>query len=181
MFSKAIISALTAVATGLVSMPAVAALNHTEIVTHLRAIGVTTSYDDCTMSHGTPEGLMGTYNSSTNHFCISKKATASQELLDEVVTHELTHVIQDCLGNGIASPNMGSITRFLSEGDTDHENILDQGLFSVLHAKGKIDHVREHTSHMDDGHKFVEVEAYALESSPLFVIKLLAKCQPTSN
>jgi hypothetical protein len=176
--TKHLLSALTAVATGLISMPAVAALNHTEIVKHLHAIGVTTSLGDCSMSHGDPESLMGTYNSLDNHFCISEQATASAELLDEVVTHELTHVIQDCLGDGIASPNMGSITRYLSEGDTDHENILDQGLFSVLHAKGKMDHVREHTSHMEGGHKFIEFEAYALESSPLFVIKLLAKCQP---
>ena len=181
MFSKTILSALTAGSASLVSMPALAALDHTAIVKHLNAIGVSTSFDNCSMEHGDPTRLMGTYNSTANHLCISAKATSTPELLDEVVTHELVHVIQDCLGEGITSPNMASITRYLSEGDVAHENILDQGLFSVLTTNGKMDHVNAHTSHIDNGFKYVEVEAYALENSPLFVLKLLAKCQPTSN
>jgi len=116
MISKYLLSALTAVATGLVSMPAVAGLNHTAISEHLKSIGVTTSYGECSFTHGDDSQVLGTYNSEQNHFCISKSATTSAELFDEVVTHELTHVIQDCIGDGIASPNLGSITRFLSEG-----------------------------------------------------------------
>ena len=181
MFSKSILAALTAVATGFVSMPAVAALNHTAIAEHLRSIGVTTSYGVCEFDHGDADKVLGTYNSRTNHFCISNNIGTSEELLDEVVTHELTHVIQDCIGDGIASPNLGSITRYLSGGDVVHEELLDQGLISVLLKREKLEHVNEHTAHMEDNMKWVEVEAYSLEQSPLFVLKLLSKCNRSST
>ena len=179
MFSKYLLSALTAVATSIVSMPAVAALNHTAIAKHLNSIGVTTSYGECPFDHGDADSVLGTYNYLDNHFCISNNIGSSEELLDEVVTHELTHVIQDCLGDGIASPNLGSITHYLSGGDEVHEQLLDQGLIGALLKREKMQHVQTHTSHLEDNMKWVEVEAYALEQSPLFVLKLLAKCTPT--
>ncbi len=85
MFSKYLLPTLTVIATGFASMPAVAGLNHTAIVEHLNSIGVTTSFDNCTMGDHDTEFLMGTYNSKEKHLCISAKATASKELLDEVV------------------------------------------------------------------------------------------------
>ena len=179
MFSKTILSAVTAVAAGLVSMPAVAALNHAAIAKHLNSIGVTTSYGECPFEHGDADSVLGSYNSIENHFCISNNIGNSEELLDEVVVHELTHVIQDCLGEGIASPNIGSITYYLSDGDEVHEQLLDQGLIATLLKREKMQHVQTHTSHLPDNMKWVEVEAYSLEQSPLFVLKLLAKCTPT--
>ena len=179
MFSKYLLSAVTAVAAGLVSMPAVAALNHAAIAKHLNSIGGTTFYGECPFDHGDADSVLGTYNTRENHFCISNNIGTSEQLLDEVVTHELTHVIQDCLGDGIASSNLGSITHYLSAGDEVHEQILDQGLIATLLKRKKMQHVQAHTSHMEDNMKWVEIEAYSLEQSPLFVLKLLSKCTPT--
>ena len=178
MFSR-FVATIAAVATACVSIPsAEAALNHTAIVEKLQAIGVTTSYGKCAGDgHNDPSGVLGSYNSRDNHFCISESVTTTQ-LLDEVVVHELVHVVQDCIGGGIASPNLGSITRYLSSGDTVHENILDQGLIGTLLRQNKMDHVKQYTSHMPDSAKFTEIEAYSLENSPLFVLKLLSKCNP---
>ncbi len=181
MFTKAILSALTAVAAGFVSMPAVAGLNHAAIAAHLNSIGVTTSYGECPFEQGDADLVLGTYNSLDNHFCISNNIGTSQQLLDEVVTHELAHVIQDCIGDGIDSSNLGSITHYLSAGDEVHEELLDQGLIGALLKREKMQHVTDHTSHIEDNMKWVEVEAYALEQSPLFVLKLLSKCTPSSS
>ena len=176
MFSR-FVTTVIAVATACVSIPsAQAALNHTAIVQKLHAIGITTSYGKCDGDgHNDPSGVLGSYNSNTNHFCISSNIRTT-ELMDEVVTHELTHVVQDCLGNGIASPNLGSITRYMSGGDSVHENILDQGLIGTLLKQNKMDHVDQSTKHMPSTAKFTEIEAYSLENSPMFVLKLLSRC-----
>lgn len=176
MFSR-FLATVAAVATACVSIPsAEAALNHTAIVEKLRSIGVTTSYGECAGDgHHPPAGVLGSYNSKDNHFCISKTVTTTEQL-DEVVTHELVHVVQDCIAGGIGSPNLGSITRYLSGGDTVHETLLDQGLIGTLLRQNKMDHVEKYTAHMPDSAKFTEIEAYSLENSPLFVLKLLSNC-----
>ena len=176
MFNR-FIAAVAAVATACVSIPsAEAALNHTKIVEKLHSLGITTSYGKCEPPQGAaPGNILGSYNSSTNHFCISDTVTTN-ELLDEVVLHELVHVVQDCVGSGIASSNMGSITRYLSGGDTVHEEILDQGLIGTLLKRNKLKHVEKYTAHLPKSARYLEYEAYSLETSPLFVLKLLSKC-----
>ena len=171
------LAAVAAVATACVSIPsAEAALNHKVIAQKLHSLGITTVYGDCTKpTDSVPGTILGSYNSRTNHFCISDTVT-DVDLLDEVVIHELAHVVQDCIGDGIASSDMGSITRYMSGGDSVHEEILDQGLIGTLLKRNKLEHVEKYTAHMPENVRYLEYEAYSLETSPLFVLKLLSKC-----
>jgi hypothetical protein len=174
MFIKSLAATAAAVIASLTIAPvAEAGLNHKAIVSKLHSLGITTQYGACLSNeHG---ATLGTYNSLTNHFCISDQIQDVQ-VFEETVIHELTHVIQDCIGGGIASSNLGSITRYLSDGDVATENTLDTNLVSLLRKQNKLHHVHKWTSHLPDHAKFIEVEAYALENSPLFVLKLLNQC-----
>ena len=174
MFIKSLAATATAVIASFTIAPfAEAGINHKAIAEKLHSIGVTTSYGECGDSpHGSP---IGTYNFIHNHFCLSNQIQ-EQALLDETVTHELVHVIQDCIGGGIGTNQMGSVTRYLSDGDTIKENSFDESLISILRKEGKLAHVHEWTSHMQEDTKWIEREAYALENSPLFVLKLLNQC-----
>ena len=174
MFIKSLAATATAVIASLTIAPfAEAGLNHKAIANKLHSIGVTTEYGTCAPSeHGQ---AIGSYNFIHNHFCISD-VIQDQQLFEETVTHELVHVIQDCINGGISSNEMGSITRWLSEGDVTKENSMDENLMALLRKANKVDHVHEWTSHMHSDHKWVEIEAYALENSPLFVLQMLNNC-----
>ena len=176
MFIKQIVTAVAVVAAACVSIPeAKAGLDHKAIAAKLHSIGVTTEFGDCGSNVHGP--ALGTYNSRDNHFCISNEIP-DMTLFNETVVHEVIHVVQDCIGGGIASPEMASITRYLSDGDVEQERLMDRQLIADLHEKGKLNNVYEWTSHLPDESKFIEIEAYHLETSPLFVMKLLNKCTP---
>ena len=167
--AAALVTSLTLVTT------AEAALNHKGIATKLNSIGVSTEYGTCTGIDGIKP--IGSYNFINNHFCISDEIRTN-ELLEETVIHELVHVIQDCLADGgIADDEMGSVTRYLSEGDASREENMDEIIESQLSKRGKLDHVHEYTAHMEPEHKWVELEAYHLETSPLLVLTLLNQCK----
>lgn len=174
MFIKRFITAVAVVAAACVSIPeAKAGLDHTAIAAKLRSIGVTTSYGDCGSNvHGE---VLGSYNSGSNHFCISNKIS-DVNLFDETVIHEVVHVLQDCVGDGIGSADMGSLTAWLSGGDTVKEEAMDNKLIADLHKRNKLSHVDKWTSHLNENNKWIEREAYYFETSPLFVLKMLDQC-----
>ena len=174
---KPFIAAMAAVLTIVPGAQAQSELNHKAIASHLRSIGVTTSYEDCKGSGHNPGMVsLGSYNFVTNHFCISNRIQ-DRAMFEQTVVHELVHVIQDCLAGGINSPEMGSITRWMSGGDVLKEKEYDKVILSRLIDNNKIDHVDTAAGHLR-GSQFMEREAYFLEDQPELVLNILSECKP---
>ena len=119
--------------------------------------------------------ILATYNPYTNILCISQAAAESDRLLS-IVTHEVVHVVQDCIA-GMANGKMGSVTRYLSNGDKAEERELDEALFRTLEAENNLDHVSKLTNQFQATGSFIEVEAYALQNNQPAVHQLLDQCQ----
>ena len=119
-------------------------------------------------------GVMATYNPFTNVMCISDRAINSDTLLS-TVNHEIIHVVQDCI-EGMSNGDMGSVTRYLSDGDKQEEAELDRALFDTLRAEGNWEHVQSLTNNLQAPGAWIETEAYALQNNQEAVNGLLDMC-----
>lgn len=167
------IARLTLLST-LVATP-VQALDHNKIIKHLDHLGITASTGSCgESSNGI---VLGTYNYVKNHLCLSNANTTVAEI-DNVVIHELVHITQDCLGGGINSPAMGSITSFLGGDDPALQSKLHHRFLNTLSKANKVKHVAQWTAHMPVERRWIEIEAYALENYPSVVLDMFYSCKP---
>jgi len=148
--------------------------SYQDITEKLNSIGVTTMVQDqCAGA----VGVMATYNSFTNVLCVTRQANNSDQLLS-VVLHETVHVIQDCIAGGIQDGNLGSVTRYLSNGDRAQEKLMDNALLNDLHNRGLLEHAIKAAGGLNHQAAFIEIEAYALQNDPEAVFKLLNRCNP---
>ena len=143
-----------------------------DITEKLNSIGVTTMVQNLCHPNG---GVRGSYNSYTNVVCITAETNNSDALL-EVVLHETIHVIQDCISGGIQDGTMGSVTRYLSNGDRGQEKLMDNALLQDLQRRGLLDHAIQAAGGLDHQGAFIEIEAYAFQNDPEAVFNLLNQC-----
>ena len=120
------------------------------------------------------QGVLATYNSFTNVMCITERAINSEQLL-ETVNHEIIHVVQDCI-QGMSNGQMGSVTRYLADGDAEEEQQLDEALFDTLRSTGLYEHVAVLTDNYRSPQAWIETEAYALQYNQEAVNGLLDMC-----
>jgi len=145
--------------------------DYQQLTEKLNSVGVTVMVQQLC---GPSSNILATYNSYTNVLCVTQTANNS-DILAQVVRHEVTHVIQDCVA-GMANGKMGSVTRYLAAGDRDLERKLDESLWDTLEATGKLDHVMALTNDLEADGAFVEFEAYGLEDNQAAVYGLLERC-----
>ena len=170
--------AVASVATCCLGNPAMATPqnynSYQDITKKLNSIGVTTMVQNLCHPMG---GVRGSYNSYTNVMCITE-ATNNSDSLFTVVLHETVHVIQDCIAGGVQDGNMGSITRYLSDGDRAQEKLMDDALLTDLHNRGLLNHAVQAAGGLDHQAAFIEIEAYAFQNDPDAVFTLLDQCNP---
>lgn len=162
------VAALTACA--FVGMPAQAGLNYESIARKLESITITVETGVC----DSDPNIAGTYNSRSNHLCISDRIT-DRAYYDEVILHELVHAIQDCIGGGIYSPEMGSIASYIYGGYTSEAAALHRNMRHDVNTRYTRQHIRETIDALGP-EAYIELEAYALEDEPELVFELLNQC-----
>jgi len=145
--------------------------DYQQITDKLNSVGVTVMVQQLC---GPSSNILATYNSYTNVLCVTEAANNS-DLLATVVRHEVVHVIQDCVA-GMNNGKMGSVTRYLADGDSLLERNLDESLWNTLQSKDKLDHVMTLTNNLEADGAFVEFEAYGLEENHDAVFGLLDRC-----
>jgi len=133
----------------------------------MRALGITVSVETRCSSLSN----IGTYKPASNHICLAKPKIPDKATLTKAITHEAVHVIQDCLGEGLASSRVRSIGDYLiSEHGLSPEAVARQ--FKQLHT-GSIWHTRHRFKRIDRRTSEMEFEAYSLENEPARVFKML--------
>ena len=145
--------------------------DYQQITDKLNSVGVTVMVQQLC---GPSSNILATYNSYTNVLCVTE-ATTRSDILADVVQHEVVHVIQDCVA-GMANGQMGSVTRYLANGDSLLERNLDESLWNTLESRGKLDHVMALTNDLEADGAYVEFEAYGLEDNQEAVYGLLERC-----
>lgn len=163
--------AITAVtACSFLGMPAAAGLNYEAIRQKLQSIDVTVETGNC---DGDPT-VAGVYNSLHNHLCISDEIT-DRQFYDEVIIHEIVHVIQDCVGGGIHSRDMGTIASWLHQGDYSEIRQMHYNLFRQVQQRYTREHIEQTIEALGD-RGVLEIEAYAMETQPELVFEFLDHC-----
>ncbi len=113
---------------------------------------------------------VASYDSETNVLCIAASRVRSKAFLTETVTHEAVHVIQDCLGGGLLSPNTSTIGEYLIKKGMNPQTVAEQ--FKLLN-RSSISHTRSILRKSSEHTGVREFEAYSLEGSPHRVLSLL--------
>ena len=123
-------------------------------------------------------GQLATYNMGLNQLCLSTALRAQPQLRDRVLHHELVHVVQDCL-DGLDPPTSLTLHEGLRGTGAFSERQLDGFFLQYLHAQGNLRHVVATTAMLPQDSRQREVEAYALQSDPPLVLRLLqTRCRP---
>ena len=110
---------------------------------------------------GDARNNVAAYYLDRNQICISTRLTPTMADLDEALTHEAVHAIQDCL----AGQHNGRLTTLsASVGQTTRP-------FERWLAPGQLAFIQSNYSPRDWD---IEIEAYALQNRPGDVVKLLS-------
>jgi len=171
---KRLIAALVPVSLLLSSLPAYAgSVTSEQMVRRLSSLGVKLIEREVCYN----KDNLATYNRGTNEFCMSSQVFSSPKhrILD-VVAHESVHVIQDCLGGGLRSDGSGSIADFIVNSGIKSKEETTNMFLSRLKASGLNSHVKYVASKSPTTHHARrEAEAYALQSSPDLIYKMLGE------
>jgi hypothetical protein len=115
------------------------------------------------------ENLYGHYHKSKRQVTLCKRS-ADNGLLVETITHEMVHVIQDCLEGRLGDNQSTSLYVYsLQQGEPRQADRLKNGVLSKLKRRYKSIDLPEL---LDPNLKVQEYEAYALEDNPDQVVKL---------
>ena len=158
------IASLAASALMLLTPTAAEAVTRDAFIERLREIGVTFTSGDCN------DG-MGSYKPGPNILCINDQlfAAGQSDLLDETLTHEAVHVVQDCMDpGGFLSDSLTPIITSLEESDVDTDGLKDY--VSKNLRPTYIEFLNGIENYVV---KTAEIEAYSLESDPDLVYKML--------
>ena len=153
-------------------LSAVAAPTSADLVRLMKSRGVTmVERKVCTSKDN-----LATYNSRTNTFCMATSTFhASRQKLDETVTHEAVHVIQDCLAGGLSTSQSSSLADFMVTQGYSREKVNDM-FIGRIKRRGLEGHVLDVAKESPaNWHARHEAEAYAIMDEPQIVYDLLKK------
>ena len=123
-------------------------------------------------------GQLATYNMGLNQLCLSTELAHRPALREQVLRHELVHVVQDCL-DGLETPTSLTLAQGLRSTGVFSDQQLAGFFLQHLHAQGNLNHVVATTASLPQDSRQREIEAYALQADPALVMRLLAtRCQP---
>lgn len=148
----------------------VSAATRQELITQLNEIGIDIrTSQNCGAEQ---QNNYATYHYNLNQICLSTTTSKSNELLDQSLTHESMHVVQDCVA-GIENQYYMPLTAYYRKISVDPKKIARWRLavLAELKRRGTIEHVRNVT--LDSLHADIEAEAYAFENHPADVVALL--------
>ena len=155
----------------IVALPlSASAATRRELITQLDKIGIDIrTSDSCGVKD---QNNYATYHYRLNQICLSTTASKDETLIDQSLTHESMHVVQDCVA-GIDNQYYIPLTAYYRKISIDPEKIAKwrKAVLAELKRRGTIEHVRNVT--MDSHHADIEAEAYAFENHPKDVVALL--------
>ena len=141
-----------------------------ELITQLDKIGIDIrTSESCGVKH---QNNYATYHYSLNQICLSTTSSKDKTLLDQSLTHESMHVVQDCVA-GIDNQYYIPLTAYYRKINVDPEKIARwrKAVLAELKRRETIEHVRNVA--LDSHHADIEAEAYAFENHPKDVVALL--------
>ena len=113
------------------------------------------------------------YNMGVNRLCLSQRLRDEPGLQLDVLTHEATHVVQDCLA-GLQTPSSSTISLML-EAQGGFSSAQVDRFFAHHLDSSTADHVLQVTQSLGPLQRQREVEAYALQGQTGMVESLLAR------
>ena len=123
-------------------------------------------------------GQLATYNMGLNQLCLSAQLEQQPRLREQVLRHELVHVVQDCL-DGLDTPTSLTLAQGLRSTGAFSDQQLAGFFLQYLRAQGNLKHVVATTAPLPQDSRQREIEAYALQGDPALVQRLLVtRCQP---
>ena len=123
-------------------------------------------------------GQLATYNMGSNQLCLSADLERQPLLREQVLRHELVHVVQDCL-DGLETPTSLTLAQGLRATGAFSDQQLAGFFLQYLRAQGNLQHVVATTAPLSQDSRQREIEAYALQGDPALVQRLLlTRCQP---
>lgn len=168
MIVQQLITAAALTATGLATPSQ--SITRQDLIRQLNSIGVQVHANrNCGASHQNNHAI---YHYDRNTICLSSNTLNNTKLLDQSLTHESMHVVQDCVA-GIDNEFYMPLTTYFRKIKIEPRKIEQwrQAVLRELRRRGSIDHVRNVT--VDSLHADVEAEAYAFENHPDDVHALL--------
>ena len=155
----------------IVALPlCVSAATRHELITQLDKIGIDIrTSESCGIKN---QNNYATYHYSLNQICLSTTSSKDKALLDQSLTHESMHVVQDCVA-GIDNQYYIPLTAHYRRMNVDPAKIARwrKAVLAELKRRGTIEHVRNVTT--NSHHADIEAEAYAFENHPKDVVALL--------
>ena len=150
-------------------LSASAATRH-ELITQLNNIGIDIRTSESCGAKG--QNNYATYHYSLNQICLAKTTSKDEALINQSLTHESMHVVQDCVA-GLDNQYYIPLTAYYRKISVEPEKITRwrKAILAELKRRGTIEHVRNVT--MDSHHADIEAEAYAFENHPKDVVALL--------
>jgi len=154
--------------------PAAEPLPEAEVLERLRGLGVQV---DIRAQCGA-KGQLAIYNMGANWLCLNQGLSDRPAERSRVLHHELVHVVQDCL-DGLDTPTSSTLAEgFRRDGSLSGDQI--NGFFlRYLQRQNNLEHVVASTALLPQESRQREIEAYALQSDPALVQRLLLlSCRP---
>lgn len=154
--------------------PAAEPLPEAELLERLRGLGVQV---DIRVQCGA-QGQLALYNMGANWLCLNQGLSRRPAERSRVLHHELVHVVQDCL-DGLETPTSSTLAQgFRRDGSLSGDQI--NGFFlRYLQRQNNLQHVVASTALLPQESRQREIEAYALQSDPALVQRLLLlSCRP---
>ena len=154
--------------------PAAEPLPEAELLEHLRGLGVRVDI----RSQCGAQGQLAIYNMGANWLCLNQGLSDRPAERSRVLHHELVHVVQDCL-DGLDTPTSSTLAEgFRRDGSLSGAQI--NGFFlRYLQRQNNLEHVVASTALLPQESRQREIEAYALQSDPALVQRLLLlSCRP---
>jgi hypothetical protein len=152
--------------------------NSLDILSLLEVIGVGVRHLDGKCPKGIPESVIAAYNRFDNYILICHGSVLNREHLEEAITHESVHAIQDCIQPGGIKGNKSiAISSYLLAINLVESNERFISLLrQLLWPRNKtVEYLYELKTKLNSDFFLMEYEAYALEIRPAKVATLVEK------
>jgi len=149
-----------------------------DILSLLEVIGVGVRHLGGKCPKGIPESVVAAYNRFDNYILICHGSVRNREHLEEAITHESVHVIQDCIQPGGIKGNKSiAISKYLLALNLVDSNEHFMSLLrQLLWPRNKtVEELHELKTKLSPDFFLMEYEAYALEIRPGKVATLVEK------
>lgn len=149
-----------------------------DILGLLEVIGVGVRHLGAKCPKGIPESVVAAYNRFDNYILICHGSVRNREHLEEAITHESVHAIQDCIQPGGIKGNKSiAISKYLLALNLVDSNEHFMSLLrQLLWPRNKtVEDLHELKTKLSPDFFLMEYEAYALEIRPGKVATLVEK------